>query len=86
MVFITSPIVLVLLICIIALHAVNVFLENKWGKIAVFVNLALHIALFPALFFVSAPLSEVVLLFVFSFTAYVIMYFVKVKCKGGDNR
>ena len=80
------PVILLItaaVLAVIALHVLSVFLEEREGRVALFVNIALH-ALFvlPALFItdpegVPIELDAVALFYMTSLAVYTLCYFVR---------
>lgn len=77
-VFLSLPVLLGLAI-ILVLHILSQRLSELYGKIALFVNIALHIAMFVVLAFLGASADEVVLFFMCSVFLYTLVALIKAK-------
>ncbi len=89
MIFYTNLWACIIISLILILHVASVFTKQLISKIAVYVNLALHIALFGLLMYIGAEISELSVLFMGSFLVYVSLsfFFSKklYKDKNGDE-
>ena len=75
MVFYTNLWACIIISLILILHTVSVLSKQTISKIAVSVNLALHIALFGLLLYIGAEIAELAVLFMGSLLVYVAISF-----------
>ncbi len=82
----TSLTVWLVLSAVLLLHIASVVLPSLYAKIAIFVNIALHIALVWVLLAIKAPLDETVVICMISVFFYTLLSFVKYKRRGGGSK
>ncbi len=85
MVFYTNLWACIIISLILILHAASVFAKPLISKIAVYVNLTLHIAFFGLLLYIGAEISELAVLFMGSLLVYVALSFFFYKKIGEEK-
>jgi hypothetical protein len=77
---------MIILAVIIILHVLSFALRELYGKIAVFVNIALHIALFILLLFLEASMEEIAFAYILSLFVYLACALAAYRIVGRSKR
>ena len=78
--------ILIIFAAIFTLHVLSFALHNIIAKIAVFVNIALHIAMFVTLSFLGATMAETTLAFMISLLFYLACALAFYKLSGRERQ
>ena len=86
MIFLQSVLTLIIVFAIISIHIATLFLKEKTAKICTYVNIGLHILLFPILLIENIPIDEAVMLYMISIFAYLFPRFASSLLEKGGRR
>ena len=84
-VFFELPVLLALL-AIVALHITSLLVKSIYGKIALYINITLHIDLFILLIFLGASMGEIALAFMISVFVYTLAALIVYKFEGRGEK
>ena len=86
MIIFKTPLVLLALAVLIALHIVSHFVSEKLSKILTFVNIGLHVALLFLLMYKGFTIEEAVLAYMISLFAYTLTAYLTYKLRDGKTK